>query len=128
MGRIITPVVVTNASDPSKSITFDALVDAGASGLVLPRVWREPLEPLTTIRIVELETADQRVIEGEVAGPVSIEIEGFDRVFNEATFIDMELADGGYEPLLGYILLEQSRAAVDMVGHRLVPVRYLDLK
>lgn len=128
MGRIITPVVVTNASDPFTSITFDALVDTGASGLILPRAWRERLGPLTTIRTVVMETADQRVVEGEVAGPVSIEIEGFDRVFSEVIFIDMEVTDGGYEPLLGYIVLEQSRAAVDMVGHRLVPVKYLDLK
>jgi hypothetical protein len=40
----------------------------------------------------------------------------------------MQRANGGCEPLLGYIILEQSRAAVDMVGHRLVPVKYMDLK
>ena len=34
----------------------------------------------------------------------------------------------GFEPLLGYIVLEQSQAAVDMLGHRLVKVKYLDLK
>jgi len=33
-----------------------------------------------------------------------------------------------YEPLAGYIALEQSMAAVDMVGHRLVPVKHMDLK
>jgi hypothetical protein len=40
----------------------------------------------------------------------------------------MQPQDGGYEPLVGYIVLEQSRAAVDMVGHRLVPVKHFDLK
>ena len=30
--------------------------------------------------------------------------------------------------LLGYVVLEQAQAAVDMVGHRLVPVWYIDLK
>jgi predicted aspartyl protease len=128
VGRIITPVVVTSAADPSRSIRFDGLVDTGASGLVLPREWRDQLEPLTTIRTVELETADQRVVQGEVAGPVSIELEGFDRVFSEVIFIDMHPEDGSYEPLIGYIVLEQSRAAVDMVGHRLVKVKHLDLK
>lgn len=33
-----------------------------------------------------------------------------------------------YEPLLGYIILEQAQAAVDMLGHRLVPVKYIDMK
>ena len=33
-----------------------------------------------------------------------------------------------YDPLVGYLVLEQSQAAVDMLGHRLVRVDKLDLK
>ncbi len=33
-----------------------------------------------------------------------------------------------YEPLLGNVILEQAQAAVDMLGHRLVPVKYIDMK
>jgi hypothetical protein len=44
------------------------------------------------------------------------------------TFVASAPEDGAYEPLLGYILLEQSRAAVDLVGHRLLPVKAFDLK
>jgi hypothetical protein len=40
----------------------------------------------------------------------------------------MKPEDGQYEPLLGYIVLEQSQAAVDMLGHRLIHVTRLDLK
>jgi hypothetical protein len=40
----------------------------------------------------------------------------------------MEPANGEYEPLIGYLILEQSQAAVDMLGHRLVLVKHLDLK
>ena len=40
----------------------------------------------------------------------------------------MEPRDRSYEPLLGYIVLEQSQAAVDMLGHGLVKVKALDLK
>jgi hypothetical protein len=40
----------------------------------------------------------------------------------------MEPADGDYEPLIGYIVLEQSLAGVDMIGHRLVPIKHMDLK
>jgi hypothetical protein len=36
--------------------------------------------------------------------------------------------DGDYEPLLGYVILEQAQVAVDMLGHRLVPVKYIDCK
>jgi hypothetical protein len=35
---------------------------------------------------------------------------------------------GEYEPLVGYIALEQAGAAVDMLGHRLVHVKRVDLK
>ena len=86
------------------------------------------MSPFAKSRRVKLETADQRVIDGEVCGPVEIQIEGFDPIFNEVTFVSSEAPDGGYEPLLGYIILEQSRAAVDMIGHRLVPVKAFDLK
>ena len=37
-------------------------------------------------------------------------------------------SEGEYEPLLGSVALEQCGAAVDMLGHRLVPVRYMDAK
>jgi hypothetical protein len=35
---------------------------------------------------------------------------------------------GTHEPLIGYIVLDQSQAAVDMVNHRLIMGRALDLK
>ena len=38
------------------------------------------------------------------------------------------MAERDAEPLLGYVILEQAQAAVDMLGHRLVPVRYIDMK
>ena len=77
---------------------------------------------------VELETADQSAIEGRVCGPVRLQIEGFRPIYTEIIFIDTKPENGEYEPLLGYIPLEQSQAAVDMLGHRLVHVKRLDLK
>lgn len=35
---------------------------------------------------------------------------------------------GEYEPLPGYIVLGQCGAAVDMIGHRLIPIKDMDLK
>ena len=40
---------------------------------------------------------------------------------NEAQIYD-------YEPLIGYVVLEAIPAAVDMLGDRLVPLKYADLK
>jgi hypothetical protein len=75
-----------------------------------------------------METATQAVVEGNICGPVQIQIEGFEPIFSEVVFVDMQPDDGIYEPLLGYIVLEQSQAAVDMVRHRLIRVKHLDLK
>jgi hypothetical protein len=55
-------------------------------------------------------------------------LEGFRQIFNEVAFVEMKPANGEYEPLIGYIVLEQSLAAVDMLGHRLVPIKHMDLK
>ena len=128
MGRIVAQITVSNALDLTREIRCDVLVDTGASGLVLPSAWRERLGVFGGSRQIELATADQRIVMGEVCGLARIEIAGFDLIFNEVIFLDMQPEDGRFEPLLGFIILEQSRAAVDMVGHRLVPVMYLDLK
>jgi predicted aspartyl protease len=127
MGRIIASVRI-DASDVSKGLSCDALVDTGASLMVLPSAWKDRLGVLGAGAEIEVETATQEIIRAEVCGPVRIQIEGFRPIFNEVAFVDMKPANGDYEPLIGYIILEQSQAAVDMLGHRLVPIKHLDLK
>ncbi len=96
--------------------------------MVLPAAWKDRLGDLEPTRIIELETGTQGKLKGEVCGPVRIQIEGFRPIFNEVAFVEMKPADGQYEPLIGYIVLEQSQAAVDILGHRLVPIKHMDLK
>lgn len=128
MSRIIASVRIDNASSVSKGLRCDALVDTGASLMVLPNAWKDRLGPLESGAEIEVETATQETVRAEVCGPVRIQIEGFRPIFNEVAFIEMKPADGEYEPLIGYIVLEQSQAAVDMLGHRLVPIKHMDLK
>jgi len=128
MGRIIASVSISNIEDKEKKIRIDALVDTGASHMILPEEWKERIGDLEEIRTVELETATQKTEQGSVCGPVRLQIEGFKPIFTEIVFIKMEPDQGEYEPLIGYIPLEQSQAAVDMLGHRLVYVKRLDLK
>ncbi len=128
MGRIITSVKIENLKDPTKSIRCDSLVDTGASYMVLPSARKGRLGDLELIDKVDLETATQAKIEGEIHGPVRIQIEGFRPIYNEVLFIDMEPEDGIYEPLVGYIILEQSQVAVDLLGHCLIHVKRMDLK
>jgi len=128
MGRIVASVRIDNPADPSMMLRCDALVDTGAAHLVLPAAWRERLGNLDVVDTIALETATQEVVRGQVCGPVRIQIEGFRPIYNEVVFLEMTPEDGTYEPLLGYIVLEQSQAAVDMLGHRLVHVKRMDLK
>lgn len=129
MGRIITTLRVSNTNDKEKSIYCDALVDTGASHVVLPKAWKEQLGDLEFVEEVEFEAANQLKGTGEIFGPVKIEIGNFRAVFDEVLFIDMNKnQDESYEPLIGYVVLEKIPVAVDMLGHRLVKVRALDLK
>ena len=128
MGRLIASVTVENLLDPSKNLRCDALVDTGALHMVLPRAWRERLGDLQTFHTVDVETATQAIVSGEACGPVKIQVEGFKPIGTEAMFLDMEPRDGAYEPLVGYIPLEQSQIAATSSAKRLVPVKHLDAK
>ena len=74
MDRIIVEANVENALDASHSIHFNALVDTGAAYLTLPTAWRERLSPLTELDTVEVEIADQGIIEGIICGPVLLHL------------------------------------------------------
>lgn len=128
MGRIVASVKIENLIDQDARIRCDALVDTGASYMVLPDAWRDRLGELDEITTVPLETATQETVEGKICGPVRIQIEGFRPIYNEVLFIDMKPENGEYESLIGVVILEQSQAAVDMLGHRLIPLKRKDLK
>lgn len=128
VGRIVASVTIENAADLSKVLRCDALVDTGASLMVLPSAWKDRLGQLESSAEIEVETATRETVTAEVCGPVRIQIEGFRSIFNEVAFVEMKPADGEYEALIGYIVLDQSQAGVDMLGHRLVPIKHMDLK
>ena len=128
MGRIIAVVEIANMLEPDKKLICDALVDTGASMMVLPSAWRERLGDLPEIRRLEMRTATQGTVAAVICAPARLQIEAFPPIVAEIAFVDMTPLNGDYEPLLGYIPLEQSQAAVDMLGQRLVYVKALDLK
>jgi predicted aspartyl protease len=128
MEIIIVPVTIENALDKSKRLTCDALVDTGASFVVLPAAWKKRLGDLELLRDVEVEVATQDTVQGSIYGPVRIQISGFKPIVSEVLFLDMTPTNGEYQPLIGYIALEQSQAAVDMIGHRLTHVKHMYLK
>lgn len=129
MGRIIAQVKITNFFDENKFIKCSMFVDTGAGALILPDEWKERFGNFRKSEPVELILANGETINGEICSPVEIEIEGFRPITNEVVFTKMEREKGeNFEPLLGYIILEQSQASIDMLGHRLIPVKYIDMK
>lgn len=128
MGGIIVAASIENGVDPAFRIESDALVDTSAAYLTLPAAWRNRLGPLKHLDTVSVETATQAVVSGEIRGPVILRMGGFRPVITEALFIEMEPAGGRYEPLIGYIPLEQAQAVVDLAGHRLAKFDHVDLK
>lgn len=128
MGRIVVSARIENGTEPSFHMRSDALVDTGAAYLTLPSAWRERLGPLTHLDTVSVETATQAVVSGDICGPVLLRMDGFRPVLTEALFIEMEPAGGRYEPLIGYIPLEQAQAVVDLAGYRLAQFGRVDLK
>jgi predicted aspartyl protease len=128
MGRVVSNVRITNLFEREAVITCDALVDTGTAYMVLPKAWKERIGKINTVREIDCEIATQEIVRGEVCGPVEIKIEGFEPVYSEVLFLDMKPENGVYEPLIGYIILGQSQAAVDMFGHRLIHVKKTDLK
>jgi len=129
MGRIVAQVKLTNFSDPTRTLAVSALVDTGSAYITLPTAWRESLGEVERLGEVDVERVDQSVRKACVCGPIRVRIGEFRPIVGEVLFLDMNPDDEGeYEPLIGYIALEQAGAAVDMLGHRLVHVKRVDLK
>ncbi len=96
--------------------------------MILPSAWRDRLGELRKCDEVEIHLANKQTGMGTVCSPVLLQIPGFRQISSEVLFMDMHPANGEYEPLIGYITLEQSQAAVDRVGHRLTHIRHVDVK
>ena len=129
MGQIVTQMRLTSFADPGKTLVISALVDTGAAYITLPKVWRQTLGEIEQLGEIEVQMADQSAKRGVVCNLLRVRIGEFRPIVAEVLFRDMEPNDEGeYEPLVGYIPLEQVGAAVDMLGHRLVHVKRVDLK
>ena len=76
---------------------------------------------------VELEMADQHRVPAEVCGPVRIKLQGFQPVSGEVVFMDVP-NESEFEPLVGCMVLEAANAAVDLLRHKLIPLKTYSLK
>jgi clan AA aspartic protease len=106
MGKVVEKVRLTNLLDPSKSLEVEAVIDTGATMLVLPQEVVEQLG-LKKMREVNVRYANNKAESKAVYGVVTAEIKGRAGEFNVLAEVE------GSQPLVGQIVLEQLDLVVD---------------
>ena len=114
MGKVIEKVELTSLFDPAKSAEVEAVVDTGATMLVLPQNIVEDLD-LRKMREVSVKYANNTTEIKEVYGVVTAEIKGRAGEFN--VLAEPE----GCQPLVGQIVLEQLDLVVDASAGTVIP-------
>lgn len=114
MGKVIEKVKITNYNEPAKSIEVDAVIDTGATMVVLPQDIVERLG-LKKIREVKVRYANNKIETKSIYGVVTIEIKG------RAANLDALAEAEGSQPLIGQVLLELLDLVVDPRTRILIP-------
>ena len=119
MGEIVVPVKIRNDAAPDAlPLCFDALVDTGATRIILPNEWRDRLGVFPRTRKAIAHTLSNTQ-DAQICSPAQVEIAGFPEVDAEVVFTRMEKHNGDYQPILGHLLLQTCGAIVDMANHSL---------
>ena len=101
------------SEDQIKSLKVRALVDSGASLLVIPESIKQQLN-LLKVDEQEAELADGTVISLEVVGPVEVRFE------NRKAIVSAMVVPGEVEILLGAIPMQAMDVLIDLKHERLI--------
>jgi predicted aspartyl protease len=114
MGKVTEKIRLTSLLDRTKSREVEAVIDTGATLLVLPQDLVEELG-LTRIRDVNVRYGNNSVEAKGVYGAVTLELKGRRGIFEA-------LAEApGSEPLVGQVVLESLDLVVDPRSRTLTP-------
>ncbi len=114
MGKVIEKIKITNLFEQTKSIEVEAVIDTGATMLVLPKNIVEELN-LKKMREVNVRYANNKTEVKAVYGVVTVEIKGRAGEFN------ILAEPEGSQPLVGQIILEQLDLVVDPSTRKVIP-------
>ena len=106
MGKVIERIKITNLLNPKKSVEIDAVIDTGATMLVLPLNTVKKLG-LRKMRSVEVRYANNKTEVKPIYGVVTVEIKG------RAGEFDVLAEAKDSQALIGQIVLEQLDLVVD---------------
>ena len=113
MGKVVEKVKLTSLFEPEKSVEVKAVIDTGATMLVLPRDIVEKLG-LRKMREVKVRYANNKVETKPIYGVVNIELKG------RSANLDVLVEEKGSQPLIGQVLLELLDLIVDKT-RKLIP-------
>jgi len=114
MGKVTERVRLTSLFDPTRSVEVEAVIDTGATMLVLPQNIIDELN-LKKMREVRVRYANNKTEIKSVYGVVTVEICGRAGEFNALAEPE------GTQPLIGQIILEQLDLIVDPSTRRVIP-------
>jgi len=114
MGKVVERVKLTSLFEPEKSVEVDAIIDTGATMVVLPRDIVEELG-LRKMREVKVRYANNKVETKPIYGVVNIELKG------RSANLDVLVEEKGSQPLIGQVLLELLDLIVEPKTRNLIP-------
>jgi len=114
MGKVVEKVKLTSLFEPEKSVEVDAIIDTGATMLVLPQ---DVIEELGLRKIGErrVRYANNQIQIKSVYRGVILELKGRDGIFDVLGEVK------GSEPLVGQIVLEALDLIVDPITKTVIP-------
>jgi len=114
MGKVVEKVKLTSLFEPEKSVEVDAIIDTGATMVVLPRDIVEKLG-LRKMREVKVRYANNKVETKPIYGVVNIELKG------RSANLDVLVEEKDSQPLIGQVLLELLDLIVEPKTRKLIP-------
>ena len=114
MGKVVEKIRLRNIFEPSREVEVSAVIDTGATMLVLPGDIVQKLG-LRKMRDVRVRYANGKVEKKEVYGVVTVEICGREGEF------DVLSEPEGTQALVGQIVLEQLDLVVDPKEKKVKP-------
>jgi len=114
MGKVIEKAKLTSLFEPEKSVEVDAVIDTGATMVVLPKDIVDALG-LRKVREVKVRYANNKVETRPIYGVVTIELKG------RSANLDVLVEEKGSQPLIGQVLLELLDLIVEPKTRKLIP-------
>ncbi|MCW7080126.1 MAG: retroviral-like aspartic protease family protein [Candidatus Methanospirare jalkutatii] len=113
MGKVVEKVKLTSLFEPEKSVEVEAVIDTGATMVVLPKDIVEELG-LRKMGEEKVRYANNKVETKPIYGVVNIEMKG------RSANLDVLVEEKGSQPLIGQVLLELLDFIVDKT-RKLIP-------